>query len=119
MADLTTFKAYKKDYGTWFNFTTSYTATQTDKTILPSAGTGKSFYLTDMVISGTNVGSIELSTAPTGTSVTIFKSVSIPQDNVKVINLITPLKVTASSTLRLTSVGMGTHSLTLSGYKDA
>lgn len=116
---LVTYSPYKRDLGTFFNTSTSFISDQTNTQILSSPGSGKSWYITDMIVSAGTAGSITFSTAPLGTSVDIMNTIAIPANNVKAINFMTPLKVTASSTLRITTVSLGLHSIILSGYKNA
>lgn len=96
--------------------TAAYGSAQTDTVLQAAAGAGLSLYVTDIIISnGATAGNVKL-VEKTASSTDILEILYFAINGGAVINLKTPIKLTANENLGITSVDCTTHSVTVTGY---
>jgi len=97
--------------------TDNQSSAQTNTALKAAPGAGLSLYITDIIISnGATAGNVKLVEDTGGTPVDILEVMYFAANGGAVINLQTPIKVTANKDVGYTSVTVTTHSVTLSGY---
>ena len=90
---------------------------QTNTELKGPPGAGLSLYITDIIISnGATLGNIKFVEDSGGTPVDIIEVMYFAVNGGAVINLKTPLKITANKNFGYTSVDVSTHSITISGF---
>ena len=90
---------------------------QTNTELQATPGAGVSLYITDIIISnGATAGNVKLVESTADTPLDILEVMYFAINGGCVINLQTPLKLTANKNLGYTSVDCTTHSVTVAGY---
>ena len=108
----------RPEIGIFFSHTTSFITGQTDQQMLAAAGSGISYFLTDVSLHATNTaGTFTLTESPDGTSVNVFGPINVAATHIENFHFLTPLKITANASLRLTTSGVAGHTVMISGYK--
>jgi len=96
--------------------TDNQSSAQTDTALVSAPGSGLSLYVTDIIISnGATAGNVKL-VEDTASAADIVEVMYFAVNGGAVINLKTPLKLTANKDLGYTSVDCTTHSITVSGF---
>lgn len=94
-----------------------HTSAQTNNELKAAPGSGLSIYVTDIIVSnGATAGTIKLVEDPAGTPVDLLGRIFMAINGGAVINLETPIRLTADKALGFTSVTVTTHSIFVSGY---
>jgi len=100
-----------------FRAAQNQSSAQTNTELVATPGAGKSLYITDIIISnGATEGNVKLVEDTGGTPADILEVMYFAINGGCVINLQTPLKLTANKNLGYTSVTCTTHSVAVSGY---
>ena len=109
------------EHPNFFSVSTVYTTAQTETQLKAKPGAGLSLYLTDVVLSvGETANTLRLKDGNAGgTNVDIVPPMGFAANGGAVLNLRTPLKLVANSSLAITSTGGGNHSVLISGYVGA
>jgi len=101
---------------TLWTATDNQAAAQTDTALQATPGAGLSLYLTDIIISnGATAGSVKI-VEDTAAAVDIVELMYFAINGGCVINLKTPIKLTANKDLGYTSVTCTSHSITVCGF---
>lgn len=96
--------------------TDNQAAAQTDTALQATPGAGLSLYVTDIIISnGATAGSVKL-VEDTASAADIVELMYFAINGGCVINLKTPIKLTANKDLGYTSVSVTSHSITVCGF---
>ncbi len=94
----------------------AFGAAQTDTEVVATPGGGLSLYVTDIIISNNGTaGSVKL-VEDTASAVDVLEVMFFAENGGAVINLQTPIKLTANKNLGITSVSCTDHSITVCGY---
>lgn len=97
-----------------FSVSADYAAAQTNASIKAAPGAGLSLYITDILISnGATAGNITLLNGSGGT---VLLELYPAINGGGVMNLRTPIKLSANTALVITSTTVTTHSVTISGF---
>lgn len=105
------------DYPAYWSASADYAVAQTNTTVQAAPAAGLSLYVTDIVISnGATAGNVTLLDGSGGS--VLFEGY-VPINGSIVVNLQTPIKLTAATLLAITSTTVTTHSVTVSGYTAA
>lgn len=106
----------KKQSALLWTATDNQAAAQTDTVLQAAPAAGFSLYITDIIISnGATAGSVKL-VEKTASSTDIVELMYFAINGGCVINLKTPIKVTAAENLGYTSVTCTSHSITVCGF---
>lgn len=98
----------------YWDVSADYAAAQTNTTVKAAPGAGLSLYLTDIAISnGATAGNITLLDGAGGT---VLYELYVAINGGGIDNRNTPIKLTANTLLAITSTGVTTHSVTISGF---
>ena len=100
-----------------FRAAQNQSSAQTNTELVATPGAGLSLYVTDIIISnGATAGNVKLVESTASSPVDILEVMYFAINGGCVINLQTPLKLTANKNLGYTSVACTTHSVTVAGY---
>ena len=103
----------------WFRASENYATAQTDNELVADPGDGFQICVTDVIFSnGATAGSLKLVETTSG-SADVLELIYAPINGGAVINLSTPLCITASENLGFTSATVTTHSITVLGFRQA
>lgn len=98
----------------WTVTPAAYAGAQTNTSVKAAPGAGLSLYVTDIFVSnGATAGIITLLDGSGGT--VLFRAYCAINGGV-VMNLMTPLRLTANTALCITSTTVTTHSVTIAGF---
>jgi len=106
----------KLQSSTIWSATDTQAAAQTDTALQATPGAGLSLYVTDIIISnGATAGTVKL-VEHTASAADIVELMYFAINGGCVINLKTPIKLTANKDLGYTSATVTTHSITVCGF---
>lgn len=95
----------------------NHATAQTNNELRAAPGAGLSLYITDIIISnGATAGDIKIVEDTGGTPVDLLENLYVAINGGAVINLATPIRVTANKNVGFTSATVTTHSVTLAGF---
>ena len=93
------------------------TSAQTDHELKAAPGAGLSLYVTDIIISnGATAGTVIVELDGASAKTPIIGPLYLAISGGAVINLKTPIRITANKNIALTSATVTTHSITINGY---
>lgn len=103
----------------WFKASENHATAQTNNELVADPGNGFQICITDVIIScGATAGSVKL-VETTGTPVDVLEELYCPINGGAVMNFTTPLCISASENLGFTSTTVTTHSVTVTGFRQA